>query len=368
MSDGPTETIRFADRQKIRDIYVPISMTDSGGIVVNEMKFSDTYCFTGDPQAKNIFDPSDRELINWLLSLLEKSYVATEKGANFRLEHEGSLFRVHRAHTVTGDVLAMRALPQTPPTLQELHMHHTWRELLLDAELLYGGLVLAVATNGQGKTTTISATVKSRLEKYSGFTVAIEDPPELPLHGWHGKGRCEQIPATTPPGAMYGTGYGQALVDVRRYFPAVTGGGTSIMIGEIRNAETAAETILAANEGHLVLATFHAGSIQNAIMRLTSMAAEKIGDFQARELLAATLRLCIYQRLRLRAEGEMWDRGEISGQMLCVPSVDSSVAKAIRSGEIASISKVAEQQHERLMALRPGATLAEIKASLKVTQ
>jgi len=365
MNAGPTETIRFADRNKISDIYVPVTVNENGGMQVNEVEYSDAYCFTGDPQAKRIFDGKDRELMDWVMSLFEKTWNATESAKNFRLTHEGVMFRVHRADTVNGHMLAMRALPQETPRLQELHMPQAWRELLLDAELLYGGLLLAVATQGQGKTTTISAAVKSRLEKYQGFAVAIEDPPELPLHGWHGAGRCEQIPVKTQPGAMYGSGYGQALADVRRYFPAVTGGGTSIMIGEIRDAASAAETILAANEGHIVLATFHGGSIQNAIMRLCSMAAEKIGESQARELLSATLRLCLYQRLKLRAEGNLWDRGEVSGKLLWVPGMDSQAAKAIRGGEAAAINAVVDGQHERLMKLKQGAGISDIKAALK---
>jgi twitching motility protein PilT len=365
MKAGPTQTIKFEDRGKISDIYLPITVNGTGGMQVNEAEYSDAFCFTGDPQAKALFDGTDRQLMDWVVSLFEKSWAATDTGKNFRLDHEGTLFRVHRADTVQGHMLAMRALPQETPRLADLHMQQSWRELLLDAGLLYGGLVLAVATNGQGKTTTISAALKSRLEKYSGFAVAIEDPPELPLHGWHGTGRCEQVPATTPPGTMYGSGYGQALVDARRYFPAVTGGGTSIMIGEIRNAETAAETILAANEGHLVLATFHGGSIPNAIMRLTSMAAEKIGETQSRELLSATLRLCIYQRLKLRAEGNLWERGEVSGNILSVPDGDSQVAKAIRLGDFQTINAAVGRQHERLMALHQSAGIGEIKNSLK---
>jgi len=366
MSQPGLEYIKFEDRHLIRDIYIPLTESEGGeGYQLAEAKMDEAYAFTGSPAAKLIFDGKDRQLTQWLLELYAKSDAALEKRENFRLEHDGTLFRAHRALTVAGPEIALRAIPRETPTLEMLHMPDSTRTLLMDPDLLYGGFVLITASTGQGKTTTASATVKSRLEKYKGYAATVEDPPELPLHGWHGEGRCNQVPVTTVPGQMPGSGFAEALVGARRYFPMISQGGTTLMIGEIRNAETAAETLLAANEGHLVIATFHGSSIQNALMRIASMAADKMGVTQAYELLAGTLRLCVFQNLSIKAAGDWWERGEVKTKILSVHKDDTVITNALRKPEFNAVVTAINAQAQQLARLGDKPSLGDLKSALR---
>ncbi|HOV56342.1 MAG TPA: ATPase, T2SS/T4P/T4SS family [Rhodanobacteraceae bacterium] len=360
--------LKFEDRHKIRDIYIPLEVSEGrDGFEVSEAGLADAYCYTGKPEARLVFDPNDGQMMNWFLQLYSASQAAAQKRHNFRLEHDGVMFRAKRTLTVNGWELALRALPKDAPNLGQLAMPHAWRELMMDPDLLAGGLVLITATNGQGKTTHASAAVVSRLLRYAGFGVTVEDPPELNLQQWIGEGRCNQIPVDTPPGAQPGSGFAEALIGARRYFPAMTGGGTVLFIGEIRNAETAAETLLAANEGHLVIATFHASSIQNALMRLISMASDKLGKEQAREALAATLKMCIYQRLLLKDEGTMWERGQYIGDLLWSPGAESQVGEELLNFDMKSVMKRVQAQSVALGRFSEGARprLADLRDALR---
>ncbi len=343
------DLLKYEDRHLISDFYLPLTQDAEAEYELSEAaNFADAYAYVGAPDAKRIFDGSDPRFAKWLIDIYMKSDAQMRKRASFRLEHDGVRFRAQRSRTIDGYELALRALPEVAPTLEELVMDARLRALLMSNQLLYGGLVIVAAANGQGKTTTVSATVKSRLERFAGHCNAVEDPPELPLHGWHGKGRCIQLPVDTPRDALLGAGYGEALVNVRRFFPAMAGGGTILMIGEVRDAQTAAETLLAAFEGHLVLTTFHGSSVPHALMRYVAMAGEKLGTNGARDLMAATLRLCIHQKLKLRDGKEGWARGEITSDILAVSGYGSRASAALRDGDVQRIQGIVEEQRTAL--------------------
>ena len=110
---------------------------------------------------------------------------------DFTVEHEGTTWRVRRdRHGVDGLWYRLRRLPSAPPRLEAMPSPLPPRvaELLLSPRLLAGGLVYVTGAAGSGKTTTASATVVSRLHRFGGVAYTIEDPPELPLNGWHGPG------------------------------------------------------------------------------------------------------------------------------------------------------------------------------------
>lgn len=345
------EPLRYEDRHLISDFYIPLIPEGEGGYEMTEADFANAYAYIGSPEARRLFDGSDSKLVKWLLDIYVKSDKQLRKSTNFRLEHEGTRFRAHRAQTTEGYELALRAIPEKVPHLDDLALDQRVRAMLMGNQLLYGGLIIVAAANGQGKTTTISATVRSRLERFAGHCNAVEDPPELPLHGWHGRGRCVQLPVATPQDAQAGTGYAQALVDVRRFFPAMAGGGTILMIGEVRNAETAAETLLAAFEGHLVLTTFHGSSVPHALMRYVALAGEKLGANNARDLMAATLRLCIHQKLKLHEGRQGWERGEVTADTLVVSGHGSRASQVLRDGDIGKVQAVLDEQRLALQKL-----------------
>lgn len=134
------------------------------------------------------------------------------------------------------------------------------------------GLVLVVGPTGSGKTTTLY-TIINELNSPQRKIITLEDPIEYELEG------ISQVPVTTEDST-----FALRLEGVLREDPDV------IMIGEIRNFDTARTSLQAALTGHLVLSTFHAGSAAAALSRLLDM-------IQYNPLLSGAIRMIIAQRL-----------------------------------------------------------------------
>src|SRR5690606_32486302 len=102
-------------------------------------------------------------------------------------------YRAQVGRNAHGSDLQLRVLPKDVPLLSDLDMPEAWRRLFLDETLFSGGLVLFAAPHGQGKTTTASSMVASRLARFGGMANTFEDPAELPLQGvWGQGGLCIQ--------------------------------------------------------------------------------------------------------------------------------------------------------------------------------
>ena len=119
------------------------------------------------------------------------------------------------------------------------------------------GLVLVTGPTGSGKTTTLYAAL-SRLDSHTTNIMTVEDPIEYDLDGI---GQTQVNPRIDMT-------FGKALRAILRQDPDV------IMIGEIRDYETAQIAIQASLTGHLVLATLHTNDAVSAVTRLTDMGVE----------------------------------------------------------------------------------------------
>ena len=135
------------------------------------------------------------------------------------------------------------------------------------------GIILISGPTGSGKTTTLYATLKI-LNKEESNVLTIEDPIEYTLEGINQVQLKEEIGLT----------FASALRTFLRQDPDI------IMLGEIRDAETAQMAIRAALTGHLVLSTIHTNSAIGTISRLQDMGIPVY-------LLASTLNLSVAQRL-----------------------------------------------------------------------
>ncbi|MDG1906433.1 MAG: GspE/PulE family protein [Arenicella sp.] len=141
------------------------------------------------------------------------------------------------------------------------------------------GMLLITGPTGSGKSTTLYALL-NHLNQSQLKLVSIEDPVEMKMAG------VNQIQVNDE----YGLGFSEALRSVLRQDPDV------IMVGEIRDAETAQLAAQAALTGHLVLATLHTSTAATAFARLKNLG---LPDY----LQAATLRTVLAQRLiRVRCE------------------------------------------------------------------
>jgi len=136
------------------------------------------------------------------------------------------------------------------------------------------GMILLTGPTGSGKTTTLYAAIRRLIGARALNIITIEDPIEYNIRG------VAQVEVDTADKVSFT----KALRSMLRHDPDV------VMIGEIRDRETADVAIKAALTGHLVFSTLHTNSAPSAITRLIDMQVQ-------RYLVAATLRLAVAQRL-----------------------------------------------------------------------
>ncbi|MCB1076649.1 MAG: Flp pilus assembly complex ATPase component TadA, partial [Verrucomicrobiae bacterium] len=137
------------------------------------------------------------------------------------------------------------------------------------------GVVIISGPTGSGKTTTLYAGLRELVDQEILHIISIEDPVEKPVDG------VTQIKIDSRQERV---SFARALRSVLRHDPDV------IMIGEIRDGETAETVLKSALTGHLVLATLHTNSAPGILNRLIDLGAPRF-------LVAATLRLVMAQRL-----------------------------------------------------------------------
>jgi twitching motility protein PilT len=214
----------------------------------------------------------------------------------------------------TGLAAAIRLLPVSAPLLGELNLPLPLQGL---AELPHG-LVLVCGATGSGKSTTLAALCRHALEHRSVLLVTLEDPIEFALStGTQSIVRQRQIGRDVAD-------FTRGLRDALRSDPDV------IMVGELRDPETIRLALTAAETGHLVLASLHAGSSAACVERvIDAYPAEQRS--QIRVQLADGLRAVVVQKLLPRARGN----GRVAA--LEVLRVTHGVANVIREGKTAQI-------------------------------
>lgn len=174
-----------------------------------------------------------------------------------------------------GENVVMRLLQEAnrPLSLEELGLTGHNLEIIRENITKPHGMILVTGPTGSGKTTTLYS-VLNILNTVEVKICTIEDPIE------YGVGRVTQIQVNPKTGLEFSAGL-RALL---RHDPDI------IMVGEIRDEETAEIAIHSALTGHLVLSTLHTNTAAGAIPRFLDMGAE---DF----LLASTLNVIVAQRL-----------------------------------------------------------------------
>lgn len=334
---------------RIRDIYIPLTTQGLG--------LDAAVAFTGGPMARRLFDPTTGAAFEglWDLAAEVDKHVA-RKVTRFRIDTPHISFRAQVGRNAHGSDLQLRVLPKIVPLLQELEMPEAWRRLLLDESLFSGGLVLFAAPHGQGKTTTASSVVATRLQRFGGMANTFEDPVELPLQGaWGSGGLCIQRQFDRPCG---GTQQSAAMEAAMRQYPAI-GSCTMLFIGEITEGNSAVEAMKAAANGHLVVATIHGRDIEAALRRIVVLACGELGSMSeqsVRAMLGEVLRGVVHQRLVWTLGGEGWSAAQIEGDVAWSSDPDSAIANAVRSGSPAELrQELAEQT--RLLAEEPAVYL-----------
>ncbi len=219
-------------------------------------------------------------------------------------------FRVSILPTYYGEKIVMRLLREGGGgfTLESLGFHGSGLEHIHEATRASTGMILVTGPTGSGKTTTLY-TILDILNTPDVNISTVEDPIEYQMP------RVNQTQVRPDIGFTFAQGL-RALV---RQDPDV------IMVGEIRDTETASLAVNAALTGHVVLSTLHTNSAAATIPRLVDMEAEPF-------LLVSTLRVIVGQRLvrRLCSEKEEYHLTKDEAESLA-KSVDlDRVLKALR--------------------------------------
>ena len=178
---------------------------------------------------------------------------------------------------------------------------------------LPNGLILVTGATGNGKTTTLNYMVNVINRNRRAKIVTIEDPVEY-VHGNQSSIVVQQEVYTDVPS------FRQALTHVLRQDPDV------VVIGEMRNLETVATALTAAETGHLVLATLHTPDVVQTLQRVFSVFPHEQQNsitYQLGNIIQAVLA----QRLLPRADG----KGVVLACEVCIAT--PAVRKRIREGE-----------------------------------
>mgnify|MGYP000990825839 CR=1 FL=1 len=187
--------------------------------------------------------------------------------------------RVSSLPTIYGEKIVIRLLKEegTVLTFKDLGLRGLSLKRLEEAMLRPTGMVLVTGPTGSGKTVTLASAL-AKINTVRVNVVTIEDPVEIRVPG------VNQVQVNPQAGLTFAAGLRSFL----RQDPNV------VMVGEIRDSETAELAIHAALTGHLVLSTLHTNSAAGAIPRLLDMKMESF-------LLASTLNVVVAQRLVRKA-------------------------------------------------------------------
>lgn len=230
--------------------------------------------------------PCDQSAVQRIKVLAEMDIAERRlpQDGSFQVQTEdGTLdIRVASLPTVTGEKLVMRLLRHTPlfrglaDLLMEPSVNLEFQRLLTQSR----GMLIVTGPTGSGKTTTLHAALRYLQSKNINI-VTLEDPVESRLFG------VNQVQINERAGLTFASG----LRSILRQDPDV------IMVGEIRDGETAEIAVRAALTGHLVLTTMHADTMDGALLRLLDLGVEAY-------LVASAVKGVVTQRLvKLTAGG-----------------------------------------------------------------
>ena len=213
--------------------------------------------------------------------------ILTKCDVDFMYEMRGfSKFRINYNRQLGLPALTIRNVPYQIPTLSDLNLPN----ILNNIATHQNGIVLITGPTGSGKSTTIASIIDGIVSNSAKHIITIEDPVEYVFRCKNSIVSQRQIGIDT---ANFATGIKYAL----RQDPDI------IFIGEIRDKETMAAALKAAETGHLVLSTLHTNDAVQTLNRIVNIFNES-DRAVVRKQVAETLRATIAQKLVYSKEND----------------------------------------------------------------
>jgi twitching motility protein PilT len=262
--------------------------------------------------------PQDVEkIVSEITNAPQKEELKRNKSVDFAIKVSGlSIFRVNVFFQRQGLSAVFRALNEKPPRLETMGLPDICRKACYYPQ----GLVLVTGPTGSGKSTTLAAMIDYINRNHQSHILTLEDPIEFQ----HVSQRC--MVNQRQLGTHF-TDFGSALRAALREDPDI------ILVGEMRDPETIALAITAAETGHLVLATLHTNSAPKTIDRIIdSFPADQ--QNQIRSMLSDSLKIVLTQKLVPTADG----KGRLLVQDVLINN--SAVSNLIREGKLHQIPSI----------------------------
>jgi len=218
-------------------------------------------------------------------------------------------FRANVSQQERGEAAVFRMIPSGCPTLSQLNLPPIIADLVLKEK----GLILVTGPTGSGKTTTLAAMVNHINENRHAHLITIEDPIEF-LH------QPKNCLINQRELGKHTHSFAAALKSALREDPDV------ILVGEMRDLETTALAITAAETGHLVMATLHTNSAHKTVDRVVDIFPAESRD-QVRTMFSESILAIIAQTLIPTKDG----KGRVAGFEILV--ANTATRNLIREGK-----------------------------------
>ncbi|MGH7234272.1 MAG: GspE/PulE family protein [Candidatus Saccharimonadales bacterium] len=291
ISKALTAVLDFAARNRASDVHIEPTETDLkirvriDGILREIMRM---------PKSS---EPAMVSRIKILANLkIDEHRIPQDGQFTIRVDEKVIDLRIAIAPIVWGEQVVIRLLDKTGTSLKLEDMGYSGRPLRLIRESikLSTGMVLTSGPTGSGKSTSLYALIQE-IKDDSINIVTLEDPVEYKMSG------INQIQVNQEVGLTFSSG----LRSILRQDPDV------IMVGEIRDAETAQLAVQSALTGHLVFSTLHTNSAAGILPRLLDMGVEPF-------LIASTVKTVIGQRLvrRVSANADKYESSAAETQVI----------------------------------------------------
>jgi len=283
-----------------------------------------------------------------VLSEFDLVTLKESRSVDSSLVTEVKQYRLNCFHDNDGLALAIRALESVPPPVDSIGFPNgVWQDILRKQQ----GLVLITGITGAGKSTTIASLVDRIIETRPCRIITLEDPIEFRLKTKSAMVSQREVGRDVP-------NFEHGLRDALREDPDI------IVVGEMRDRESASWTLTAAETGHLVFSTLHTRDCRGSITRILDMFPSERRDEVASQL-SLGLSHIICQKLLPRADGQ--------GRVVAMEILNNiyAVSNLIRMGKFEQLysvmqTKTRDISEERMVTMEK--SLAELVQGGLITQ